>query len=299
LTTLFFGALWAGVTPENIFNDPINLIKGVPFSFTLIAILLCHEFSHYIASKKHKVKATLPYFIPAPTAIGTLGAVIIMKSPIITRKALIDIGASGPIVGFVVSVIALIIGLHMSVIVQVPQTAGTGLTVFGDSILTYLLSIIVFGVIPSEFIINIHPIAIAGWIGLFVTFLNLLPIGQLDGGHIAYALGGEKLHKKTTIIVFIVLLLLGLPKVLLLLEKHTTIFGEKLTLFTSEIRFFIDTYLWEGWAIIAAIFFIVFSFRHPPVLHWEAHLDPQRRFIGWLTFFIFIITFIPVPIRIL
>ncbi len=288
-STLIVGAWWALVDPISLLKEPENIVKGIPFSASLMIILLSHEFSHYIASKKHGIKATLPYFIPAPTIIGTLGAVIKMKTPIITRKALIDIGASGPIAGFIVSVVVSIIGLHMSEVRYVTQTEGVVIFNFGDSVLFYMLSRSILGVIPPGFDIFIHPIAFAGWIGLFVTFLNLMPIGQLDGGHVVYALGGEMLHKKTSLIVFIALLVLGLPKI---------IFGGNIVPLSAEIRAYIDTYLWEGWAYLAAIFFILFGHRHPPVLHWETELDPKRRFIGWISFFIFIITFVPVPIRV-
>lgn len=288
-STLIVGAWWALVDPLSLLNEPQNIIKGVPFSASLMIILLSHEFSHYIASKKHGVKATLPYFIPAPTIIGTFGAVIKMKTPIITRKALIDIGASGPIAGFIVSVVVSAIGLHMSEIRYVTQTDGMVIFNFGESMLFYILSRSIVGPVPAGFDVFIHPVAFAGWIGLFVTFLNLMPIGQLDGGHIAYALGGENMHKKTSIIVFIVLLILGLPKIIL---------GENTGPLGADIRAYIDTYLWEGWAYLAVIFFVLFGHRHPPVLQWEPELDPKRRFIGWLTFFIFIITFVPVPIRV-
>ena len=220
--------------------------------------------AHYFTSRKHKVKATLPYFIPAPTFIGTFGAVIKMKSPIVTRKALVDIGASGPVAGFVFSVIATIIGLAMSEVVRVTQTEGVW--IFGNSILFSFLSKVILGVTPAGYDILLHPIALAGWIGFFVTSINLLPIGQLDGGHIAYALFGEKQIILSNLLI-IIMILLGLL-------------------------------LWEGWAIWAVLLLIL-GLRHPPVLYWEVPLDYKRRFIGWLAFVIFVFTFIPVPFRIL
>jgi membrane-associated protease RseP (regulator of RpoE activity) len=284
---MLVGAGLAGVEPTALFERPANIMKGIPFSLALMLILLSHEFSHYFASKRHGVKATLPYFIPFPNIIGTLGAFIKMKSPIITRSALIDIGASGPIVGFIVSIIAAIIGLQMSEVTQIPKT--TGLFSFGDSILFYYLYTFVIGTIPPGQDIILHPIAFAGWIGLFVTSINLLPVGQLDGGHITYALGGEKTHKASSMTVFIILLFFGLIKFFIYADfMHVS----------PGLRSFADNYLWEWWAVWAVILSF-FGLRHPPVLHWESPLDPKRRFIGMLTFLIFIITFIPVPVRVL
>lgn len=263
LSTLAVGALQAQPI-ENITKDLWNILKGLPFSLTLMLILLCHELSHYIASKKHHVKATLPYFIPAPTLIGTMGAFIKMKSPITTRMALIDIGASGPIAGFIISLIATIIGLPLS---QVILTKGIkGSLALGDSLLFSLLSRLILGDIPDSYDILLHPIAFAGWIGFFVTALNLIPVGQLDGGHIAYAIMGEKHIHVSKILVF-VLIILGV-------------------------------FLWEGWIIWGALLLIL-GLRHPPVLYWETPLDKNRRTVGWVTALIFIITFIPVPFKVM
>jgi membrane-associated protease RseP (regulator of RpoE activity) len=261
LTTLTAGALQKGI---NIIKEPIRIVEGLPFAGTLMTILLCHELSHYIASKKHHTKATLPYFIPAPSIIGTFGAFIKMKSPIITRKALIDIGASGPIAGFIVSVIASIIGLSMSQVVSVQHAEGA--LSLGDSILFSFLSKVVIGVTPDNHDILLHPVAFAGWIGLFVTSLNLIPIGQLDGGHVAFAILGER-HRYISIVLVVVLAVLGI-------------------------------FYWEGWALWAVLMLIL-GIKHPPVLYWEVPLDPKRRFIGILTFIIFIITFIPSPFKLL
>ncbi|MDO9287734.1 MAG: site-2 protease family protein [Thermodesulfovibrionales bacterium] len=261
LSTLAVGALQ--VQPiENITKDPSKILKGLPFSLTLMLILLCHELSHYIASKKHHIKATLPYFIPAPTLIGTMGAFIKMKSPITTRMALIDIGASGPIAGFIISLIATLIGLPLS---QVILTKGIkGSLALGDSLLFSLLSRLILGEIPDSYDVLLHPIAFAGWIGFFVTALNLIPIGQLDGGHIAYAIMGEK-HIHISKVLVPVLIVLGF-------------------------------FLWEGW-IIWGVLLLILGLRHPPVLYWETPLDKNRRSIGWITAIIFIITFIPMPFK--
>lgn len=263
----FFSTLVAGALFQkgiNLFKEPWKIYEGLPFSITLMTILLSHELSHYFASKKHHTKATLPYFIPAPSLIGTFGAFIKMKSPIVTRRALIDIGASGPIAGFILSVIASIIGLHYSSIVPVVDTEGV--LSLGDSLLFSLLSRLVVGVPPESHEILLHPIAFAGWIGLFVTSLNLIPIGQLDGGHIAFAFLNER-HRFVSRALVVVLLLLGL-------------------------------FFWEGWAFWGAIMFVL-GLRHPPVIYWEIPLDSRRRFIGVFVLVIFIITFMPSPFRIL
>ena len=259
LTTLAAGALHMGI---DILKQPERIIEGFPFAGTLMCILLVHEFSHYIASKKHHTAATLPYFIPGPTIIGTFGAFIKMKSPIVTRKALIDIGASGPIAGFIISIIACLAGLSMSEIVKMPHGGGT--LSLGDSLLFSFLSQIVLGVTPDQHDILLHPVAFAGWIGLFVTSLNLIPVGQLDGGHIAFALLGER-HRQLSLVLVFVLAFMGI-------------------------------FFWEGW-ILWAVLLVVLGIRHPPVIHWEIPLDSRRRFVGFLSLVIFVITFIPSPFR--
>jgi membrane-associated protease RseP (regulator of RpoE activity) len=262
LTTLTAGALQKGI---NIIKEPGRLIEGLPFAGALMSILLCHELAHYIASRKHHTKATLPYFIPAPSIIGTFGAFIKMKSPIITRKALIDIGASGPIAGFIISVVACIVGLAMSEAIVSGQKEDVGIALGGSVLFTFLSEFII-GNVPDNYNILLHPIAFAGWIGLFVTSLNLIPIGQLDGGHIAFAVFGER-HRYISIVLVGILGILGF-------------------------------FFWEGW-LIWAVLMIILGIRHPPVLHWEVPLDPKRRFVGILTFIIFIITFIPSPFKLL
>jgi membrane-associated protease RseP (regulator of RpoE activity) len=184
-----------------------------------MSILLAHELSHYIASRKHNVEATLPYFIPAPTLIGTFGAFIKMKSPVTTRKALLDIGISGPLAGFIVSVIVSVIGLYLSRVVPVQETKDA--LSLGDSLLFSTLSQLILDYQPGSEDVLLHPVAFAGWIGFFVTSLNLLPIGQLDGGHIAYSLFGER-HAYLSKGLIPILFLLGI-------------------------------FLWEGWALWAIV----------------------------------------------
>ena len=158
------------------------MLIGVPFSLTLLLILGCHEFGHYYYAQKHKVDATLPYFLPAPPflfIIGTFGAFIKIKSPIYKKDALLQIGAAGPIAGFVIAVPALIIGLMLSEIIAID--GGEVGIILGDSLLMKFLTVMVFPNLTDGQDVLLHPVAFAGWIGLLVTMLNLLPIGQLDG----------------------------------------------------------------------------------------------------------------------
>jgi membrane-associated protease RseP (regulator of RpoE activity) len=260
LSTLTVGALYEGV---NLIKEPLKIYRGLPFSVTLLAILLAHELSHYISSRKHNVEATLPYFIPAPTIFGTFGAFIKMKSPIATRNALMDIGASGPIAGFVLSVFASVVGLFLSRVAPVSTFAG-GFT-FGDSLLFAGLSRLIVGPMPANYDVVLNPVAFAGWIGFFVTSLNLIPVGQLDGGHIAYALMGER-HTNLSKMLIGVLVLLGF-------------------------------FTWEGW-MVWAVLLLILGFRHPPIMYSTIPLDPRRKLVGWAALIIFVLTFIPVPVMI-
>lgn len=258
ISTIIVGAMHDGV---DVVAEPMKVYKGLPFSVALLLILLCHEFSHFLASKMHGIEASLPYFIPAPTLFGTFGAVIRMKAPITTKNALIDIGASGPIAGFIISVIAAIIGLSFSKVIPVHDTAN--FISLGDSLLFKGLSRVILGNVPDNYDVFLHPVALAGWIGFFVTSLNLIPIGQLDGGHILYALLGEK-HATASKLLIAVLFIMGLL-------------------------------LWEGW-VMWGVLLIILGFKHPPIVYSAMPLDPKRKIIGWIALVIFILTFTPVPI---
>ena len=259
MTTLFAGAMLSGVVP---WEQPEKIYLGLPFSLTLLFILLTHEMAHYLMSRRHNVSATLPYFIPAPSIIGTFGAVIKMKPPIPDRRSLIDIGASGPISGFIIAVIASLVGLYLSEVRPAGELRG-GIA-FGSSILFTILSKIALNIDPEKYDVILHPVAFAGWIGLLVTSLNLLPIGQLDGGHIIYALFGNKheLISKSTLPVLIVL----------------------------------GIFFWPGW-LIWAVLMIILGYKHPPVLYPYIQLDRKRKLVGWISLFIFILTFTPTPVQ--
>jgi membrane-associated protease RseP (regulator of RpoE activity) len=259
-STLAVGALHAGV---NLIEKPQDILQGLPFSLSLLLILLVHEFAHYITSRRHGIEASLPYFIPAPTLFGTLGAFIKMRSAITTRNALMDIGASGPIAGFAVSIIAIVVGLHYSKIQALPPQTGD-IIVLGDSLLFIALTKIVIGSIPDTYDVYLHPVAFAGWIGFFVTSLNLIPAGQLDGGHIAFAILGEK-HRWLSKVMIGLLLLLG--------------------------------YFFQGWLVWAVLLLLLGS-KHPPILFPEVPLDPKRKAVALIALLIFILTFIPIPVSI-
>jgi membrane-associated protease RseP (regulator of RpoE activity) len=256
MTTILAGALQEGVNP---LKDPGQIPRGLPFALALMGILLAHELGHYLVAKKHGMDVTLPYFIPAHPFIGTFGAFIKMRSPARDRRMLMDIGAAGPLVGVVVCVPLLILGLSLSEVKPIEGQAGINL---GDSLLLWAIGKLVVGNVPPGYDVMIHPVGFAGWIGLLVTSLNLLPVGQLDGGHVLYALLGDRMIKISKF-VFAGLLALG-------------ILG------------------WEGWLFWGLLLYIM-GFRHPPPLEWWVPLDRRRKIIGWATMGVFILTFIPVP----
>src|SRR3990170_4515664 len=210
-STLMAGSLVAGSLPFVTFDprlEPHRLLDGLPFAATLLGILGTHEFGHYFTARAYGASVSLPYFIPAPPPLflfGTLGAVIRMRSPVRDRNSLFDIAAAGPLAGLVVAIPALWLGLGWSRVGVVPDS---GAMAFGDSLLLRAMTYLMFGRIPEGMDVFIHPVALAGWVGLFVTALNLFPVGQLDGGRIAYALFGVQ-HRRVSVGTVLALLLLG------------------------------------------------------------------------------------------
>ena len=263
-TTLLAGAIMEGA---QILDNPLDLIKGVPFSFTLMFILGTHEFGHYYYAQKHKVDASLPFFIPAPPflfLIGTFGAFIKIKSPIYRKDALLQIGAAGPIAGFIIAVPALILGLFLSDIVEKSDIQGA--LILGDSILMKILTWVTHPDLMESQDIMLHPIAFAGWIGLLVTMLNLLPIGQLDGGHVAYAMLGEKQK------------LIGQAAFILLVP---------LSFFSIN---------WLVWGLLLLL--LMRTVKHPPIQDIHIPLSESDKRIGYICLLIFILCFIPAPFKI-
>ncbi len=248
--------------PLWIWQHPSRLLMGIPFSVALMAILLAHEFGHFLLCEKYGVNATLPFFIPAPTLIGTMGAFIRIKSPIRSRKALFDIGVAGPIAGFVVAVPILLVGLAMSKPLA-PFNVGDSLSI-GFPAVFHLAHWLVTpfsatGVSLGE--LALHPIAVAAWVGMFATALNLLPGGQLDGGHIIYAVA-PRTHKWISRVSVVVLV--GLST------------------------------FWIGW-LVWAIILGVTGWRHPPVPAWP-ELDPTRRMLAIVPVILLVLTIVPAPI---
>jgi membrane-associated protease RseP (regulator of RpoE activity) len=237
--------------------------SGIWYSVGIISILSAHEMGHYLMCRKYKIKATLPFFIPFPPFVnpfGTMGAVIKMEAIIPSRKALFDVAAAGPLAGLALTIPAIYFGIQMSDIVDATRSQSAGVIYLGESLLYAQLSNFAVGSLPDSKDVLLHPLAYAGWAGLFVTALNLLPIGQLDGGHIIYALVGKK-HKA---IALIGLLLFGA-----LVIKY------------------------PGW-IVLFLLLILFGYKHPPTLD-ERPIDLKRKIIGLITIVIFFLSFTPEP----
>jgi membrane-associated protease RseP (regulator of RpoE activity) len=213
-----------------IWQDPSFLLSGLPFSVTLLTILLAHEFGHFLTARYYLVDASLPYFIPFPSLIGTMGAFIRIRSAILSRRILFDIGIAGPLAGFVALLSPLVAGVALSKVV--PGIGHSGDLVFGTPLIVRMMEWVRFPGVPAGDI-YLHPVARAAWVGLLATALNLLPIGQLDGGHILYAFLGERTRYLSRAFIFI-LVLLG----------------------------FFFAYSWLVWA--ALLFF--FGMRHPIIV---------------------------------
>lgn len=294
ITTTLAGVEWTtGKLPPYEFSE---LAKGLPYSISILLIITFHEFGHYFAARFHKVRATLPFYIPFPPIpyfinFGTMGAVIRTKSPIYSKKAMFDIGISGPLSGFVVCLAILIYGFtHVPSINYLltihpdylsPEYGKEGMhLVFGDSILFSFLRYVFTE--PNTFFppmseIYHYPYLVAGWFGLLVTSMNMIPVGQLDGGHISYTMFGNKKHYTISAISAIALLVLG--------------FGGLLDVFL-ELNIGIG---WSGWLFWAFILYFIIKLKHPPVAD-NLPLDKKRMYLGYLSFFIFIISFSPAPI---
>lgn len=241
------------------------LMNGILYSISIISILLAHEMGHYLMCRKYGINATLPYFIPMPLPpFGTMGAFIKMKSPIPDKRALFDVGVAGPIAGFIVTIPILIIGLENSAFIPKPETQAAGFYL-GESFLFSKLAELILGPEPEGFDTLLHPMAYAGWAGLFVTALNLLPIGQLDGGHVLYSLFGRRSQDiyKLTIAGFMIVCAVWYP----------------------------------GWLLLILLL-LYFRLKHPPTMNDHIELDPGRKLIAYATLIIFIISFIPVPFHI-
>jgi membrane-associated protease RseP (regulator of RpoE activity) len=275
MTTLAVGAQFATAFARNeavsiddyaryltaLFTAPRLLLPGLGFAATLMIILLAHELGHWFACRHHRIRASFPFFIPAPTLIGTLGAFILIRSPMRSRRALFDVGFSGPLVGFVFAVPALAVGIFLSKVVP-GLDAGSG-PLFGTPLLLRSLVALLRPGIPAHDLL-FHPIARAAWVGLLATALNLLPAGQLDGGHILRAVSA-RWHRRITLAMPILLLPLGF-------------------------------FLWHGWLLWSVLLAFIAFRRIPPLTDWHP-LDRSRLAWAAVAVLIFLLCFMPVPIH--
>lgn len=293
ITTTFAGVFWSSGLAGPY--DLQQILLGLPYSLSIIFILGSHEFGHYFATKFHKVDATLPYFIPFPPIVGafnfgTMGAVIKTKTVVPSNKAMFDIGVWGPLSGFIACLMVLIYGFtHLPPVDYIlaihpdyfsPEYGKNAINLeFGDSILMHLLRSIFTN--PGQFVppmseIYHYPYLCAGWLGLFVTAMNMIPVGQLDGGHVIYSMFDSKKHEMVASVSLIALLILGVS-------------GLITTLFTTGFNFG-----WPGWLLWAAILFFIIKRKHPPVMEFTP-LDVKRKILGWIAIAILVLTFMPTP----
>jgi len=272
-----------------------DILSAVSFSVALLFILGSHEMGHYYFGKKYGVDITPPYFIPAPpiiSPIGTFGAFIKIKSPISTKRALFDIGIAGPLTGIVATIPVLIIGIKLSSIVEISQQMQEGGLVLGTPIIMSVFSEIFYGPIPEGYDLFVHPVAFAGWVGLFVTALNLIPSGQLDGGHITYALFSRKYHRYISLAMIALLVVFGIGTETLL-EIGNDLLGSGFAWLTSGVPVFEG---WPGWLLWAALLTLMGG-KHPPTMYEDTDLNLKRKVLGLLALLIFIGCFSPVPIK--
>jgi membrane-associated protease RseP (regulator of RpoE activity) len=239
--------------------------RGLYYSVTILAILGCHELGHYFACRYYDVDASLPFFLPVPTPLtGTLGAFIRIREPIPTKRMLFDIGIAGPLAGFAVAVPALLLGISLSHVTKLPSDfSGFEL---GEPLLFKLVSWLTWGSIPEGYSLNLHPIGFAAWFGLLATALNLFPVGQLDGGHICYAVFGRR-STYVTIVMVIVAIALS---------------------FVSA--------SWIVWTGLMVVMLLVFGPRHPRTFDEAIPLDTTRRWMALLALIILGLCFTPAPI---
>ncbi len=258
-TTVWAGALHQGV---NLLNDPGKFMVGVPYASALLAILGVHEFGHYFAARWHGVDVTLPYFIPVPLGLGTFGAFIQIKSLIKTRRAVFDIGIAGPLAGLAVALPALYFGLR-GLTPDGDATPVMGVHA-GSSLLLALMYQLANGGELGVDVIRLSPVSFAGWIGVFITALNLMPVGQLDGGHIAYGLFGQRRARQISVGAVCVMVGLGL-------------------------------FVWPGFLTWALLIALIGGFSHMPALDDVTPPDSSRFALGALALAVLVLTILPLP----
>lgn len=273
-STTTAGAMQQGVDPLSSIAALVHLVEGIPFAATLLFILTVHEFGHYFAAHRWGVRASLPYFLPLPyvSFLGTLGAVIKIRSPIPNKRALLDIGAAGPLAGFVVALAACVVGLSRSAVVSVDYFHSSPIELGAPLLFSGIAALVLPSIGPDQMVL-LDPVAFAGWVGLFITAFNLFPIGQLDGGHITYALFGPR-HRLIARTAYVALLALGVYGVLSLLWEWPQ--G------------------WPGWLALA-FFLALFGKDHPAPYDPFVSLDRSRHVVGYLCLLVFVVCFAPVP----
>ncbi len=247
-----------------------NVLDGLRYSLPLLAILGAHEFGHYLLCRRHDVDATLPYFIPAPPMLvltGTFGAVIRIREAFPSKKALFDIGVAGPIAGFVVLLPFLYWGVGLSQVVPTPHSGPV--IYFGEPLLFKLVEWLQFGTLPDGYDIVLHPMGFAAWVGMLVTALNLMPFGQLDGGHIAYSVFGRRARMVSILTLSIVVLLT------------------------------LQSISWAGVTLMMLVMALFLGVRHPRVIDEGVPLDPRRTAVALFALIMFVLCFTPVPIHLL
>jgi membrane-associated protease RseP (regulator of RpoE activity) len=261
------GSLGLLALVSSAFSDPRLASSGAAYALTLISILLAHEMGHYFACRYYGIRATLPFFIPAPTFVGTFGAFIRIKEPITSRRALFDIGIAGPLAGFAVAIPASFVGL-LTAHAALPAPASGNSIVFQDPLL--------FKAIMRSFdlprMMEWNPVYFAAWVGMLATSLNLLPVGQLDGGHVVYALLGRRGHRIVAITMFVVICILALWTYMI--------------------------HRWPGWFVYVVMLAFMLKLRHPPVMDEHQPMDRRRQIIGLLGLLVFFLSFMPFPIAI-
>jgi membrane-associated protease RseP (regulator of RpoE activity) len=292
-TTLWVGGTWwnAGSTVGG--NPGLWDIfrAGLPYAFPLMGILLCHEMGHYLAGRFHRLQVSLPYFIPIPVALGTMGALIVYKSRIGSARKLLDVGVAGPLSGLLVSTVLMIVGLNLSTVQKL--TPGMGPIIQEGQSLYYMgLKWLVFGSLPAGYDVFLHPIAWASWVGFFVTMINLLPVGQLDGGHVAYALLGPAQNRISAwihgsmVALAVAIGMLNGSGAFLAGKSLETVVQEGMT-----------GSFWLAWAAVLYLLKRIGRGYHPPVSE-DAALGRGRTVLGVATLILFLLLFMPVPIRI-
>ena len=259
VTTTWAGALHQGV---DLWREPARFAVGLPYSLALLAILLVHELGHYVAGRVHGINVTLPYFIPVPMGLGTFGAFIQIRGAIPDRRKLFDVGVAGPLAGLALALPALYLGLKGTVV----TTSGPGVSVSGSLLLTWLYGLANGTPVRPDHVVALTPLGFAGWLGLLVTALNLIPVGQLDGGHVAYALFGRRRAETLGWVAFFLLLALGV-------------------------------FYWSGWLTWAILIFVLGGAKHDPALNELPEPGWGRRAIGALAFVLLFLIMAPVPHR--